>query len=182
MLAVLCASIDVIAAVCATGWWALIWINHSDTDTPIQSAFRIFALVFAACHILNNFIVTSLIGGRILWVSYALNRGWGTTRNRQFHFRTITALLFESGFLYLISGIIYTVLGMPQDWMTQIDASSVLIQVAGVAPTLLIVRANKLKEERVNDERSRPVSTFMAASGEQTVSISLNEVGQGGKL
>ncbi|KAK1223463.1 hypothetical protein PQX77_013669 [Marasmius sp. AFHP31] len=174
-LAACCVTIDIVAAIFAIGFLSFdlsAGYGNVQTNDPAFLIFRTMAVVFAAAHIVLNFILTSMIASRIVWMSWMVRRGMGSRRNERFH--TVAALLLESGFLYLVAGAIFAGLGnISDDPYMVVDTTSIWIQVAGIAPTLLIVRANNETVDSSNVELSSPsrsrtdsqvLSTFIAAS------------------
>ncbi|KAL0574830.1 hypothetical protein V5O48_007128 [Marasmius crinis-equi] len=125
-----------------------IWLSSSQHRTWQSSKVRTFsglALGFLGCHALTNLFITSLIIGRILWVSRQTPLGAGERSTTKRKFNTIVSIFLESGLLYLLALMIYfacpvitVVTG------TKVDSGSIMIQVAGIVPTLIIVRANKV--------------------------------------
>ncbi|KAG7087019.1 hypothetical protein E1B28_012998 [Marasmius oreades] len=111
----------------------------------VPSAPQYVSNIFLALNAFTNFTLTSVLAGRIWWVSRKtrqLQGVWGknppdecfTTK-----LNTLVAILLETGLIYLI-GLVVFILGNIGE--TRYDIGSVLCQVGGIAPTLLIVRVN----------------------------------------
>ncbi|KAK1223765.1 hypothetical protein PQX77_013354 [Marasmius sp. AFHP31] len=100
----------------------------------IDRQLHILFLVSAASHIFVNLALTIMIAGRILWVARIASRAQEPESTR---FRMIVAIIIESGLLY-VAGCAGFLVGM----RTGVNMESIFIQVAAIAPTLLIVRTN----------------------------------------
>ncbi|KAJ8096323.1 hypothetical protein PM082_011480 [Marasmius tenuissimus] len=114
---------------------------HSDATTrvslPINSLFlEVFPVACVCLHLLANVVLTVIIAFKIL------QSGIAKTPNR---FRTIVILLIESCALYIAAWMLFLTYGSLKQGT---EVTSILIQVAGLAPTLLIVRANINKEKQ----------------------------------
>ncbi|KAJ8093780.1 hypothetical protein PM082_009640 [Marasmius tenuissimus] len=98
---------------------------------------RLGYLICIGCHVLVDMTLATIIVVKILWTSRLTSRiaGISTIKRR---LRIIVVSVVESCLLYVLGWITYiAVLFTVGD-----VAGSVLIQIAGIAPTLLIVRAN----------------------------------------
>ncbi|KAJ8093726.1 hypothetical protein PM082_009586 [Marasmius tenuissimus] len=103
-------------------------------------------IIFISVHLFINVFFTSVIVRKILR-SIAHRYEVTSARGRLW---TVTVLLVESCSLYLIVWIVLIACALAKlPNFTVIH--SVLVQVAGIAPTLLIVRANTRKEENWDD-------------------------------
>ncbi|KAJ8074206.1 hypothetical protein PM082_012498 [Marasmius tenuissimus] len=105
------------------------------TGNNIYTGFSIAGAVF-------NAILTLLAAGRIFWISREASRIMGKdTRTR---YRTIIAIILESGVLYPAVMIVSVVMQMTLDpeasGALRIDLTPTSFVVAGIAPTLIIVR------------------------------------------
>ncbi|KAI3616735.1 hypothetical protein WG66_017150 [Moniliophthora roreri] len=90
-----------------------------------------------------NIILTLLTAGRIWWISQEARKHMGPAIKTKYN--TIVAIILESGILYpifLTTAVIYSLLLDP-DAVGSIPFSLALVayQVAGIAPTLIIIRA-----------------------------------------
>uniref|UniRef100_A0A0W0FR76 Uncharacterized protein n=1 Tax=Moniliophthora roreri TaxID=221103 RepID=A0A0W0FR76_MONRR len=98
-----------------------------------------------------NILLTLMIAGRIRWTAREA-RGSLSGTYLQWH-KMISSLIIESGFLFptvLVCGIFFNVTPSLYGW----DLTPLLIQVAGIAPTLIIVRARR----RLSDNESSTAS------------------------
>ncbi|KAK1228337.1 hypothetical protein PQX77_008621 [Marasmius sp. AFHP31] len=90
-----------------------------------------------------NTILTALTAGRIYMITHEAEKllQYRTNRVR----KTVVAVIIESGLIYPTSLIIYLVILLRLDPNNQsllpVDLSPVFMQAAGIAPTLIIVRA-----------------------------------------
>ncbi|KAL0059357.1 hypothetical protein AAF712_013912 [Marasmius tenuissimus] len=90
-----------------------------------------------------NTLLTALTAGRIYMITREAERflHYRTNRNH----KTVVAVIVESGLIYPASLIVYLVILLRLDPNNQsllpVDLSPVLMQAAGIAPTLIIVRA-----------------------------------------
>ncbi|ESK89060.1 hypothetical protein Moror_5335 [Moniliophthora roreri MCA 2997] len=86
-----------------------------------------------------NSLVTLLTAGRIWWVGRQAMKVVGK------QYRTIIAILLESGMLYPIAIIVPLILGPSGTDVSPVNLFPITYQVAGIAPTLIIVRAQSGK-------------------------------------
>ncbi|KAI3605225.1 hypothetical protein WG66_013053 [Moniliophthora roreri] len=90
-----------------------------------------------------NIILTLLTAGRIWWVSQRAQKHTGPATETRY--KMIVAIILDSGILYpifLIADVIYNSLADPDGTgLLPFSLSVVLYQVAGIAPTLIIIRA-----------------------------------------
>ncbi|KAF5346012.1 hypothetical protein D9758_013880 [Tetrapyrgos nigripes] len=101
-----------------------------------SSSLRIIATVYLSMNALINVLVTGLIAGRIWWIARQAHQILGIkTRQR---YRTVIAIVLESGIFYPISLIVCSV-----SLFVLLPATlhPLLIQIVGIVPTLIIVRA-----------------------------------------
>ncbi|KAL0060964.1 hypothetical protein AAF712_012228 [Marasmius tenuissimus] len=101
----------------------------------VYTGFSIAGAVF-------NAILTLLAAGRIFWISREASRIMGKDTRRRY--RTIIAIILESGVLYPAVMIVSVVMQMTLDpevsGALRIDLTPTSFVVAGIAPTLIIVR------------------------------------------
>ncbi|KAJ8093961.1 hypothetical protein PM082_009844 [Marasmius tenuissimus] len=107
---------------------------------------RTLKLVGNGCLAANgvlNFILASMIAGRLFWV-LRTRRDWleeATARR----FKNIVSIILGSGFLLVVAMAVDVVGNLLPD-ESYFDLGSVLIQMAGIAPTLIVVRANTYRD------------------------------------
>ncbi|KAJ8073286.1 hypothetical protein PM082_020158 [Marasmius tenuissimus] len=123
----------------------------------INNAYAITSAVF-------NSILTLLTAGRIWWITRQARSMMGEQIDHTY--RAIVAIILESGLLYPITQVINIILQYKVDvyarGLSPVDLSAIPIQAAGIAPTLIIVRAAIGKSvESVN----QIVSTLRCAEG-----------------
>ncbi|KAK7041512.1 hypothetical protein VNI00_009382 [Paramarasmius palmivorus] len=100
--------------------------------------------IMMGIYMLINIVITifliALVAGRIYWIS---RRASSTTsaRSRK-RFNTIAAIVLESGLVYLIV-LIPNVAFNTSEALVGWDLTPLMIQAAGIAPTLIIVRSGK---------------------------------------
>ncbi|KAJ8075353.1 hypothetical protein PM082_019691 [Marasmius tenuissimus] len=161
---ILCAILNVSGAI--IGIWAFrlslpFRINRSEILPHMVSILKHLSVAFVCSHLFINIILTSIISKTILWSGPRRELGTRTPRR----FKTIARLMLESCILYLATWIVYIILGLYQHAITG-TAGSVLIQVAAIAPTLLIVRANICSKDAEGDHSHHPILPFFIdASG-----------------
>ncbi|ESK84566.1 hypothetical protein Moror_6089 [Moniliophthora roreri MCA 2997] len=106
----------------------------------IDTAFRLANMGF-------NFILTLLTAGRIWWISQEARKHMGPAIKTKYN--TIVAIILESGILYpifLTASIVYASLVDPDSHgLTPFSFAVIAYQVAGIAPTLIIIRAARGK-------------------------------------
>ncbi|KAL0575089.1 hypothetical protein V5O48_006880 [Marasmius crinis-equi] len=91
-----------------------------------------------------NFTLTLMTAGRIWWVSYNARKEMGKQVNSKY--TTIVAIIIESGFLYSASLLgLYITMLIKGTLPAPFDPDVIMAQLAGLAPTLLIVRATSNK-------------------------------------
>ncbi|KAK7038783.1 hypothetical protein VNI00_010669 [Paramarasmius palmivorus] len=104
-----------------------------------------------------NFVLTALTAGRIWWISHKARHILSQADNQQY--RAIIAIILESGLIYPVLQILYIITLRILDpggiGNMPVDLFPVVYQTAGIAPTLIIVRAATGKAiESVNQEVS----------------------------
>ncbi|KAJ8093772.1 hypothetical protein PM082_009632 [Marasmius tenuissimus] len=132
------------------------------------------ATVLFVLHVMMNALFTIVIVHKIIKSSAQHILGAST----QERYRTVVMLLVESCLLYLIVWIVPIVcfaLKLP----TIMD--NVLIQVAALAPTLLIVRANIPKEEKPTRDGVVYVQSNITTSGSLDEEIVLHTIRESNK-
>ncbi|KAJ7050398.1 hypothetical protein C8F01DRAFT_1377662 [Mycena amicta] len=92
------------------------------------------AIVFS---VLTNTILVALTAGRIWWIARSVRAIMGPTVVHQY--RTVIAMILESGALYVTPGILYLILLVPETAATQVILSA-LTQIVGIAPTIIVAR------------------------------------------
>ncbi|TFK97078.1 hypothetical protein BDV98DRAFT_514405 [Pterulicium gracile] len=86
----------------------------------------------------TNILVTSLIAGRLWWISRGVRKHFGKGHSSRYHRAII--LVVESGALYSSSLLVFIVLYTMEYYAEMIVYDSVS-QIACIAPILIIVRA-----------------------------------------
>ncbi|KAJ8091011.1 hypothetical protein PM082_024935 [Marasmius tenuissimus] len=149
-----CVVIDVSGATAAI--WAMSLLLSSVKKSPTESAkakvslVKNVAIACVSLHMLMNMILTIVIAARILWVSIKKS---GARKPKRF--QTVVAILVESCVFYLAAWVLYFVFRFGLS-VRAIDVGSVMFQVTGIAPTLLLVRTNA-REEKEDRNISRTV-------------------------
>ncbi|ESK86485.1 hypothetical protein Moror_9867 [Moniliophthora roreri MCA 2997] len=109
----------------------------------VASAFVVIDTAFWLADMGVNIILTLLTAGRIWWIAREARKYLGPAIKTKYN--TIIAIILESGILYpifVIAGIVYSELAYPEDHgSTPFDLLAVSYQIAGIAPTLIIIRA-----------------------------------------
>ncbi|EEB95138.1 hypothetical protein MPER_05941 [Moniliophthora perniciosa FA553] len=94
-----------------------------------------------------NIILTLLTASRIWWISREARKHMGPAIKTKYN--TIVVIILESGILYPIfvtTGVIFNLLADPDSYgSAPFSFSIVRSQVAGIAPTLIIIRAARGK-------------------------------------
>ncbi|KAJ8083572.1 hypothetical protein PM082_009447 [Marasmius tenuissimus] len=165
-LAIACYISDTTAAVSAIWVLGEMWSSfniHSPTDSTISNLLshtlrvRVLKALAVGClllHVLINAFLTVVIARKILWPGYRQTLALSTPKR----FRTIAVILLQSCLFYLI-GWLALITCILADFPNSTDLNSVVVQVAGIAPTLLIVRTNIQREET---EIKDTITTFCA--------------------
>ncbi|KAF9256037.1 hypothetical protein L218DRAFT_1007889 [Marasmius fiardii PR-910] len=149
---------------------------------------------FVACIALVNFGLTAAIGkyfagffhapkksifnaictwqpaGRIIWASRGNYGGSSSIDQRtKKRFTTIGAILLESGPLYLLTLAVFIVGDLLE--AENFDIGSILTQVSGIAPTLMIVRGN-INQPKGEEEANHVLSdTRFKSTSRETTSV-----------
>ncbi|KAG7094526.1 hypothetical protein E1B28_005354 [Marasmius oreades] len=130
--------ISIDAGAMTSGTWAKVSSLFKQPVSPADprsSYLDILTMIFLGCNIILTLLLT-LAMARQIWLAKRQNRIlFPNTSGKRF--TTIISILLESCALYIISLIIYAV-AIP----FYVDLGSIMIQIGGLAPTLLIVRAN----------------------------------------
>ncbi|KAF7292523.1 hypothetical protein MKEN_01476700 [Mycena kentingensis (nom. inval.)] len=92
------------------------------------------AVVFS---MLTNTMLMALTAGRIWWIARGAAMIMGPTVDRQY--RTVVAMILESGALYVTPALLYLILYAAERASTQIIFAT-LAQIVGIAPTIIVVR------------------------------------------
>ncbi|KAJ6497280.1 hypothetical protein C8R45DRAFT_124398 [Mycena sanguinolenta] len=115
--------------------------------------FSISLYPFFAVSLATNVLVTMLTAGRIWWIS-RYSRSYLKTAEKRRYVSAI-AILVESGMLYSATVLAYLiVLSIPSASILAEPIFAMLVQIMGIAPTLIIVRAGLA----VKGEESKPMS------------------------
>ncbi|KAJ7473438.1 hypothetical protein FB451DRAFT_1249284 [Mycena latifolia] len=87
--------------------------------------------------VMTNALLMALTAGRIWWIARGARAIMGPAVVKQY--RTVIAMILESGALYCIPGLLYLIfLGISPSSTTVIFAA--LAQIVGIAPTIIVVR------------------------------------------
>ncbi|KAK7032485.1 hypothetical protein VNI00_013053 [Paramarasmius palmivorus] len=113
------------------------------------------------------------MAGRIWWITRQARQLMGQRINSKY--RTIIAIILESGSIYPTSIIVYLIIANTLYYtntagILPIDLYPVVWQAAGIAPTLIIVRAGSGKSVETVDQ---VVSTLHFADAPQRVTVSM---------
>ncbi|KAJ7310024.1 hypothetical protein DFH08DRAFT_484450 [Mycena albidolilacea] len=92
------------------------------------------AVVFS---VLTNLLLMALTAGRIWWIARGARAVMGPTVVKQY--RTVIAMILESGALYCTPGLLYLIFFAIRPSSTQVIFAA-LAQVVGIAPTIIVVR------------------------------------------
>ncbi|KAJ6562325.1 hypothetical protein B0H19DRAFT_1259910 [Mycena capillaripes] len=92
------------------------------------------AVVFS---VLTNVMLMALTAGRIWWIARGARVIMGPAVVKQY--RTVAAMILESGALYCTPGILYLILLGIRRSSTQVIFAA-LAQIVGIAPTIIVVR------------------------------------------
>ncbi|KAG7086149.1 hypothetical protein E1B28_002109 [Marasmius oreades] len=111
-------------------------VEHLLKGNSINNGYLIANAVF-------NGLLTALTAGRIYMISHEARKYLDAKLHSTY--RTVVAIIIESGLLYPVALIIYIVILLKFDPDNQsllpVDLSPLFMQAAGIAPTLIIVRA-----------------------------------------
>ncbi|ESK87377.1 hypothetical protein Moror_11685 [Moniliophthora roreri MCA 2997] len=134
-------------AICETVSIAFIVIGASDTTDPAKRRLyfqgNIIDSAFWLANMAVNMILTLLTAGRIWWISREARKHLGPAIKTKYN--TIVAIILESGILYAIfltTTVVYELLADPEvHGLAPFSFFVIVYQVAGIAPTLIIIRA-----------------------------------------
>ncbi|KAF7350817.1 hypothetical protein MSAN_01643400 [Mycena sanguinolenta] len=122
--------------------------------------FNLALYPFFAVSLVTNVLVTMLTAGRIWWISRHSRAYLKTAEQRRYV--SAIAILVESGMLYSATVLAYLiVISIPRVSILSEPIYQMQVQIMGIAPTLIIVRAGLA----VKGEESKPTSD--AASSQQ---------------
>ncbi|KAH7871578.1 uncharacterized protein C8R40DRAFT_1121108 [Lentinula edodes] len=97
---------------------------------------------FLVINLVTNLLLTSLIAGRLRWTNMLTNRTLkGFSQSNEPHFNGILDTLVESCLLYSITLVVSIVLKV-YTITSDLDFLPILIQILGIAPTLIMVRVD----------------------------------------
>ncbi|KAF9256087.1 hypothetical protein L218DRAFT_1007831 [Marasmius fiardii PR-910] len=122
--------VDVLAVSSAV----ILAINESTTATIIANA----AL---GGNGFLNLTLTVLIAVKIWWEAHKIGSLMGSNGLKR-GTNTIIAIVLESGILYAMGNIIFIICNFFPVTPLLVDLGGILVQVAGIAPTLIVARAN----------------------------------------
>ncbi|KAF7335160.1 hypothetical protein MSAN_02349100 [Mycena sanguinolenta] len=97
---------------------------------------RIFALA-VVFSVLTNVMLMGLTAGRVWWIARGARMIMGPAVVKQY--RTVIAMILESGALYVAPSIIYLILVAVRPVPSQV-IFAMLAQIVGIAPTIIVVR------------------------------------------
>ncbi|KAG7098051.1 hypothetical protein E1B28_000025 [Marasmius oreades] len=172
---VLCIVIDLGAII--TGIWDAVETKKIENDPNWVNLLDNIANSFLGASALFNFVLTGAIAGKVWSVlrgSLAVDE-W--TKRR---FKTIVSIVLESGLLYSLT-IAVMIVGNLLGAET-FDIGSIMMQTSGIAPTLMIVRANisrGLEDEEEDQDTQFNLSTRFGVS---TGSVTEREEGKSGVM
>ncbi|KAJ7468285.1 hypothetical protein B0H11DRAFT_2197203 [Mycena galericulata] len=92
------------------------------------------SLVFS---VMTNFLLMALTAGRIWWISRGARAIMGPVVVKRY--RTVMAMILESGALYCTPGILYLIFLVIAPGSTMVIFAA-LAQIVGIAPTIIVVR------------------------------------------
>ncbi|KAF9256086.1 hypothetical protein L218DRAFT_950281 [Marasmius fiardii PR-910] len=107
----------------------------------------IIANVALGVHGILNIMLTILTAARIWWDSHKISRQIGKWSTKTTN--TIITIVMESGVLYAIPLMAYVITNFFPT--RRIDLSSIVLQIAAIAPTLIVARANARRCETQHD-------------------------------
>ncbi|KAJ7604827.1 hypothetical protein DFH06DRAFT_274518 [Mycena polygramma] len=87
--------------------------------------------------VMTNVLLMALTAGRIWWIARGARAVMGPTVVKQY--RTVAAMILESGAVYCIPGLLYLIFLGIRPSSTQVIFAA-LAQVVGIAPTIIVVR------------------------------------------
>ncbi|KAF5356467.1 hypothetical protein D9757_012479 [Collybiopsis confluens] len=113
-----------------------------------------------------NMLLTLAIAGRIWWVGLKTSQTFGHDGAFHNNYRPIIVVLLECGIIYPIILFAHAAISSNVDIVVPVGLTGVVVQVAGIAPTLIIL-STWLRRRTAGQkviEPSRP-STFATSSG-----------------
>ncbi|ESK86187.1 hypothetical protein Moror_16692 [Moniliophthora roreri MCA 2997] len=139
--------------------------NNPSSFELLDKASRMSDGYFAANAAING-VITLLTAGRIWYITRRIRATMGQQIDQRY--KTIVAIILESGVIYptvLIIGIIlHQVLDPDKMGLAPIDLFPIVTQAAGIAPTLIIVRAGLGKTVEHADEQAVSSMKFGSVS------------------
>ncbi|KAK7448518.1 hypothetical protein VKT23_013780 [Stygiomarasmius scandens] len=127
------------------GFLMVIAFLYGDMSPEVKAAIHSSAnnmlTAFMATNVFAHVLLTGLIGGRIWWLASQLETLRANSRETLMdkkHYNFTIALILESGLLYPLSVIIFQIT-LRTVFMGP-DLYPIMTQMAGIAPTLIIVR------------------------------------------
>ncbi|KAF9256721.1 hypothetical protein L218DRAFT_1022947 [Marasmius fiardii PR-910] len=120
-----------------------------------------------------NAICTSRPAGRIIWASQGNYGGSSSIDQRtKKGFTAISAILLESGLLYLLTLAVFVVGDLLE--AENFDIGSILTQVSGIAPMLMIVRGN-INQPKGEEEANQVLSDIhFKSTSRETTSVAMD--------
>ncbi|KAF5385644.1 hypothetical protein D9757_005563 [Collybiopsis confluens] len=132
----------------------IFWAENATTMT----------LAFMIVNLLVNTLVTSLIAGRVWWISRKINASYGNNGSQK-KYRRVIAIILESGILYPVAILLALVLLHVLSHCPNLFA--ILAEVVAIAPTLIIVRVAMGVD--VNNEQTVVYSSGGGSSGTERI-------------
>ncbi|KAF5356468.1 hypothetical protein D9757_012478 [Collybiopsis confluens] len=86
-----------------------------------------------------NMLLTLTIAGRIWWVGVRTSRSFGHDGAIHKKYKQIIVVLLECGIIYPIALFAHAAVSSNEDSIVPVNMTGVVIQVAGIAPTLIIL-------------------------------------------
>ncbi|KAK7032491.1 hypothetical protein VNI00_013060 [Paramarasmius palmivorus] len=142
-----------------------------DSNRVLLDKANTLNLGYSIANVIVNSIITLTTAGGIWWISRQARKEMGRTIDQKY--KTIVAIILESGVLYPLAIIVQVTVGYTVDpdasGAVPVDLGPVVWQAAGIAPTLIIVRAAMGKSV---DSVHQQVSTLRFAAGAQDAQAS----------
>ncbi|KAJ4477484.1 hypothetical protein J3R30DRAFT_3703910 [Lentinula aciculospora] len=114
-------------------------VQSEGQDSARNDPEKNIELAFLVNNLVTHLLLTGLIAGR-LWSNFLFpNKTLEVSYRSQGRFEAIVSMLLESCLLYPIALVISIILKTQQ---SAIDIMPILIQIVGIAPTLIMVRAD----------------------------------------
>ncbi|THU92371.1 hypothetical protein K435DRAFT_862545 [Dendrothele bispora CBS 962.96] len=139
---------------------------------------------FMSMNVINNVLLTGLIAGKIWWIINAVDKAMAQyQRNSKARkrYKPTVALVLESGVLYPISVLIFEILSRSGSSIPSLY--QVMTQLAGIAPTLIIVRVGLgVSVNSVNDSVASLRSTSDSGSRTRFATINITDNGENGLM